>query len=120
MAEEAALQVTVLYSPAPRQVLEWTVALGPGSTAGDALQASGLPGEVPDLDWRQAPVALWGRRARLAQPLRDGDRLEVLRPLRVDPKVARRERFRTQGARAAGLFARNRALNARDEKTREP
>jgi uncharacterized protein len=32
----------------------------------------------------------------------------VYRPLLVDPKVARRERFRTQGARAAGLFAKKR------------
>jgi putative ubiquitin-RnfH superfamily antitoxin RatB of RatAB toxin-antitoxin module len=40
--------------------------------------------------------------------LRDGDRLELLRPLRVDPKVARRERFTGQGARSAGLFAKRR------------
>ncbi|MCB2018938.1 MAG: RnfH family protein, partial [Hydrogenophaga sp.] len=40
--------------------------------------------------------------------LRDGDRLELYRPLRVDPKVARRERFVGQGAKAAGLFSRRR------------
>jgi putative ubiquitin-RnfH superfamily antitoxin RatB of RatAB toxin-antitoxin module len=40
--------------------------------------------------------------------LQDGDRLEVYRPLRVDPKVARRERFKGQGARTAGLFAKRR------------
>ena len=38
-------------------------------------------------------------------PLRAGDRVEIYRDLLVDPKVARRERFRKQGARAAGLFA---------------
>jgi putative ubiquitin-RnfH superfamily antitoxin RatB of RatAB toxin-antitoxin module len=31
--------------------------------------------------------------------------VEVLRPLQVDPKVARRERFVKQGTRGAGLFA---------------
>jgi putative ubiquitin-RnfH superfamily antitoxin RatB of RatAB toxin-antitoxin module len=36
------------------------------------------------------------------------DRVEVLRGLRVDPKVARRERFQKQGARTAGLFAKRR------------
>jgi putative ubiquitin-RnfH superfamily antitoxin RatB of RatAB toxin-antitoxin module len=40
--------------------------------------------------------------------LRDLDRIELYRPLKVDPKVARRERFQRQGARAAGLFARKR------------
>jgi uncharacterized protein len=40
--------------------------------------------------------------------LGDRDRVEIYRPLQVDPKMARRERFRRQGARAAGLFARKR------------
>ena len=40
--------------------------------------------------------------------LREGDRVEVVRGLRVDPKVARRERFKGQGARSTGLFARRR------------
>ena len=40
--------------------------------------------------------------------VRDGDRVEIYRDLKVDPKVARRERFRKQGARATGLFAQRR------------
>ena len=118
MAEEGALRVTVLYSPAPRLVLECTVRLGPGATALEALQASGLAAQAPDIDWRSASVALWGRRAGLAQRLRDGDRLEVLRRLNVDPKIARRERFQKQGSRAAGLFSRNGAASVPDEKAR--
>ena len=38
----------------------------------------------------------------------EGDRLEVYRPLTVDPKVARRQRFVRQGAKTAGLFAKKR------------
>jgi putative ubiquitin-RnfH superfamily antitoxin RatB of RatAB toxin-antitoxin module len=41
--------------------------------------------------------------------LRDQDRVEIYRGLRVDPKVARRERFNRQGAKRAGLFAKTRA-----------
>jgi putative ubiquitin-RnfH superfamily antitoxin RatB of RatAB toxin-antitoxin module len=52
---------------------------------------------------------VWGRKAPLSQLLRDHDRVEVYRPLRVDPKVARRERFVKQGARSAGLFVKKRA-----------
>lgn len=95
---EGAIRVTVAFSPAPREVREWQLELPAGSTVADAIAASGL-----DADASMAGV--WGRRASAAQVLRDRDRVEIYRPLTVDPKVARRERFRRQGVRAAGLFA---------------
>ena len=106
MAEASTVRATVLYSPAPREVLEWEVELVPGMTVLQALEASGLAAAFPELDLRQSVVGIWGRPARLEQVLRNGDRVEVYRPLQVDPKLARRERFRRQGVRAAGLFAR--------------
>jgi putative ubiquitin-RnfH superfamily antitoxin RatB of RatAB toxin-antitoxin module len=102
------VKVVVMYSPAPRQVLEWRVVLPAGATLRQAVLASGLPDAYPDLDLATASVGVWGRKAAWEQPLREGDRVEVYRPLLVDPKVARRERFRKQGARAAGLFAKRR------------
>jgi putative ubiquitin-RnfH superfamily antitoxin RatB of RatAB toxin-antitoxin module len=108
MAEALRLRVAVLFSPAPRKVREWAVVLDPGCTVSHALQASGLTAEFPGFDLRHVTVGVWGRKVRLAQPLRDGDRIEVYRALTVDPKAARRERFRKQGARAAGLFAKKR------------
>jgi putative ubiquitin-RnfH superfamily antitoxin RatB of RatAB toxin-antitoxin module len=53
-------------------------------------------------------VGIWGRKATRDQLLRDRDRVEIYRPLRVDPKVARRERFARQGAGTTGLFAKRR------------
>ncbi len=106
MADQGLVRVTVLYSPAPRRVLEWSVTIQPGADVFQVLQASSLAAEVPDLKLAQAAVAVWGRKAGLQQRVREGDRIEVLRALRVDPKSARRERFRKQGARAAGLFTR--------------
>lgn len=105
--ETPPLQVTLVYAPAPRQVLECVLALPPGSTVGQALEASGWLPDHPALATAQASV--WGRRVSVDQALRSGDRLEWTRPLRVDPKVARRERFRRQGARQTGLFAQRRA-----------
>lgn len=102
---EALLHVCVVYSPAPRQTLEWQVALPAGATARQAALASGLPDACPGLVLEQAQAGVWGRKVDWEEPLRDGDRLEVYRALRVDPKVARRERFRKQGTRGAGLFA---------------
>ena len=106
MAEGELVRVTVLYSPAAREVCEWELALAPGATVLQALQASGLPTLLADTDFSGAAVGGWGRKARLDQVLMDRDRVEVYRPLRVDPKLARRERFQKQGTRTAGLFSR--------------
>jgi len=100
-----ALSVTVVYSPAPREMCEWNVRLAAGCTVSDAIAASPLRTEFPSLDLDALGVGVWGQAALPQQVLRDRDRIEVYRPLKVDPKVARRERFRRQGSRAAGLFA---------------
>ena len=106
------MRVTVVYSPAPRQTREWSLELADGATLAMALLASGLHAEFPEADEAlvkgELTVAVWGRAQAPGHPLRDQDRVEVLRALRVDPKVARRERFTRQGSRAAGLFARRR------------
>ena len=73
-----------------------------------ALQRSAIEAEFPALDLSATTVGVWGRKAGPDDTLRDGDRIEVYRPLRVDPKIARRERFRAQGVRSAGLFANKR------------
>lgn len=98
------VQVTVAHSPAPRQVKEVMLDLPEGATVAEALQATGWPVQT----WQGLDVGIWGRKAHLDTRLQPLDRVEVYRPLRVDPKVARRERFGRQGARAAGLFARRR------------
>lgn len=100
--------ITVLYSPAPRQVLERRLQLPEGATVADALRQCDLGQLAADTGLTQAAVGIWGRKAQPQQRLREGDRVEIYRPLRVDPKVARRERFRKQGTRAAGLFAKRR------------
>lgn len=102
-----ALRITLLHAPAPRVVTETLVELAEGATVGDALKAAHLLDAAGTLPAGRF-VGVWGRKARLDQPLADGDRVELVRDLRVDPKVARRERFAGQGARGAGLFSRRR------------
>lgn len=100
------MQVTLVFSSAPREVHEALLQLPDGATAADALRASGWLEQFKDVEGLS--LAIWGRRCAGTHVLREGDRLELLRPLRVDPKVARRERFTGQGARSAGLFAKRR------------
>jgi putative ubiquitin-RnfH superfamily antitoxin RatB of RatAB toxin-antitoxin module len=91
---EAPLRVEVVYCPAPGQVDSVTLALPPGSTVGDAIQASGMRQrhDLPD----PVDAGLWGRAKPADTPLRDRDRVELYRPLQVDPKEARRLRYRRQ------------------------
>ena len=113
------IYITLVFSPLPRSVLEWNLELPAGTTAGEGLEKlTGLLAAMPTGSSPHAAtstqhatpltVAVWGRKVLPHHVLRDGDRVEVLRPLRVDPKLARRERFQQQGARNTGLFARRR------------
>lgn len=58
----------------------------------DALERSSLKARVPDLDLAQAKVGIFGKVKDPETPLRDGDRVEVYRPLIADPKDSRRRR----------------------------
>lgn len=102
------MHIIVMYSPAPREVLQWALELPAGATVREAVQASGLPEVFPAFEAEAPPPGIWGRKTSWDQPLRDRDRVEIYRELKVDPKLARRERFRKQGARGTGLFARQR------------
>ncbi len=82
--------------------------LDEGTTVGRALaDAAGLD-EFPGLKPEALQPGIWGKQCGLDQVLQENDRLEIYRKLRVDPKVARRERFNKQGSKGTGLFATNR------------
>lgn len=70
----------------PRDHRSVVVELVPGATVADAVAASGLP--LAGIDGH----AVFGVRAAADAPLREGDRVELLRPLLLDPKEARRRR----------------------------
>ena len=109
MATEAPLRVTVVHAPTSRALCEVELLLAPGTRVEEALQRSGLMERFTDLARRGGALGIWGRACTLEHVLRDRDRLEIYRPLLVDPKVARRERFVKQGVRAPGLFAKRRS-----------
>ena len=83
-AVAAKLRVEVVYALAEAQRIV-TVELQHPATAMDAVVASGLPGDGLSL-------GIFGKRVKSGQPLKDGDRVEILRPLLEDPKEGRRRR----------------------------
>jgi len=102
------MKVTIIYSPAERLVRQWDLVLAKGCTVKQALAGSFVFEEFPELLQAALRLGIWGKRCTVSQLLKENDRIEIYRPLRVDPKVARRERFTLQGAKRAGLFANKR------------
>jgi uncharacterized protein len=86
----------VAFATPERQWL-WPVNLPDGATVAEALvqaraQSAGI--EVP---W-EADVGIFGELCDRSAVPRDGDRIEIYRPLRLDPKESRRERARARKA----------------------
>lgn len=105
----AEVLITVVYSPASRQIFERAISVPGGSSVLAALQASGLLAQTPGLQEQLArgtySIGIWAMPVDLQAIVKTGDRIEICRPLLVDPKTARRERFKRQGIQRAGLFA---------------
>ena len=96
-----AFEVEVAYAQASRQVVK-RVSLAPGATLRDAVEASGLDSDFRELRARPLDVGVFGRRMDPETALRPGDRVEIYRPLRADPKALRRSRARRQLATGRG------------------
>lgn len=113
-ADGTELQVVVVWSTGPRHTQEQMVHLPAGATVADAIQVSRAPFQIPQVPQTSEAfqtlegVGIWGRKASWAQVLQDQDRVEIYRDLKVDPKLARRERFNQQGQGKSGLFAQKR------------
>jgi uncharacterized protein len=94
---ETGLRISVAYSPRAGEVDVVDLQLAFGATVIEAIGASGLPQRHPTADLERLPVGIWGRLCERGDVLREGDRVELYRPLQVDPKEARRLRQRAQG-----------------------
>ncbi len=90
MAER--IRVEVAYAESGRQFLR-AVDLPHGSTLADAIAAS-MIGAEPGIDVAQLEAGIWSKPATRDRALVDGDRVELYRPLQIDPKDARRARAR--------------------------
>lgn len=101
MASAEQLSIELAYSPEPRRVERWSLQLPPGSRVEDAIRQSGMLASHPELTLGALSVGVWGTLRGLDHPLRDRDRVEVYRPLKVDPKEARRLRYRSHRAKQA-------------------
>ena len=87
------MKITVVYALPDRQVVRELV-LDAGADLGVALQASGLLREFPEIEGKGFAVGIYGQVASRTAILHPGDRVEIYRPLTLEPKEARRKRVK--------------------------
>jgi hypothetical protein len=90
-ADAPAVRAVVVYA-VPGQAHLFDVQVPAASTIRTAIQASGILSAVPELAGRELDVGVFGRTCGLEDAVHDGDRIEIYRPLVLDPKEARRQR----------------------------
>lgn len=81
------------YATRERQHL-WQLSLPPEASVEDALQAARQTSDCPEIDWEGAPVGIFGEICPRSTIPREGDRIEIYRPLTDDPRERRRARAR--------------------------
>jgi len=85
------LRVEVVYALPDRQIL-LTLDVEQGTTARMAVERSGILQRHPEVDLERTKLGVFGRAVSPGTSLRDGDRVEIYRPLIANPRQARRER----------------------------
>ena len=85
------MRVEVAYGTAERQTLI-ALEVEEGSTVAQVLKSAGAKQAFAGLPLESMPVGIFGRLVDRAEVLRAGDRVELYRPLKLDPKEARRRR----------------------------
>jgi putative ubiquitin-RnfH superfamily antitoxin RatB of RatAB toxin-antitoxin module len=83
------MQVEVVFALAEKQVLR-AVELPEGATVAEVIEASNIAQQFPGIDLGKLPSGVWGKRVERSYVVRDGDRVELYRPLENEPREARR------------------------------
>lgn len=87
------IAVTVVCAAAPHRVVSIELRLPAGSTVAQAVAASGVTAALAFDEASRLEAGVWGRLVPGDTALHDHDRVELTRPLTVDPKEARRLRY---------------------------
>ena len=92
MSETVTVEIVFAGS---ESIIRRSVELACGATLADAIRVSGIARQIENFDG--SLVGVFGRVVDRATVLRDGDRVEIYRPLKIDPKEARRRRAGRRG-----------------------
>ncbi len=98
------VEVELVFALADRQVLR-TLSVAAGSSIRDVINVSGIQADFPDIGIGELATGIWGREAALSQKIKAGDRIEIYRPLELEPREARRQ-LALAGRTMSGIDAR--------------
>lgn len=94
----ALIDIEVAYAEPDKQMIV-PLHVPVGTSAREAVRRSGLLERFAGIDLNEAVMGVFGIQVSPCAPLANGDRVEIYRPLRVDPKTARRHRAARSRAR---------------------
>jgi len=94
----ARILVQVVYARPQRSVVK-SLRMAQGARIADALNEAAADVDFHGVDLENSPVGVFGKPARKDQVLKQGDRIEIYRPLLQEPKLARRKRARSSAGR---------------------
>lgn len=97
MADASMIRVQVCHA-LPSETFLADLELPPGSTLLQAVLASGVQQRYPQIDLATQKLGIFGKLRPADTVLRDGDRVEIYRPLQADPKETRRRRAKHRQA----------------------
>jgi putative ubiquitin-RnfH superfamily antitoxin RatB of RatAB toxin-antitoxin module len=83
------MQVEIVFALPDRQVLR-ALDVPDGATVADVIASSTLASEFPETNLEDLQAGVWGRLVGRDHVVAEGDRVELYRPLEMDPKDARR------------------------------
>ncbi|WUR11072.1 RnfH family protein [[Empedobacter] haloabium] len=95
MAER--IKISLCYASGPNPLLR-ALEVDAGTTIGQAIELSGMLQDAPEINLVTMPVGIYGKKKTLDTVVQARDRVEIYRPLIVDPKNARRRRARKDTA----------------------
>jgi putative ubiquitin-RnfH superfamily antitoxin RatB of RatAB toxin-antitoxin module len=96
-SDPGAPKISVCYAT-PDDVFLTTLEVRQGMTIADAIAASGVLTRFPEIDLARNKLGLFGKLKSADTVVRDGDRIEIYRPLQADPMESRRRRARHKAA----------------------
>lgn len=91
MAMNKLIAVEVAYACADQQRI-LAIEVEQGNTIEQTIHLSGIIMLFPEINLSQQKVGVWGQVRKLSDVVCDGDRIEIYRPLMIDPKEARRRK----------------------------
>ena len=89
MASDSEMKVEVVYALPEKQTL-LALEVPMGTTVIEAVRASGILDTYPEIDIANSKLGIFGRMAKSDEVLQPGERVEIYRPLKADPKEVRR------------------------------